>query len=205
MLAIDHRCTAFTRCPGRRPARPISSAGMAASMARTMSGWRYQHSAADTRMYGVTGMRADSRAVRSAVIARETSEWSVIRRLASARTSRTDNAFLSGAVDLDLGPGVGLAVGELHTHHARKVELAAHDPDVAAKRAAGAHDRGELVVQGCEEGGARVAHEGDDALGARVHQVEHVVGTGQQPPPPAHRRVVEHLGAPSHFFHRAGA
>src|SRR5438128_4711601 len=205
MLAIDHRCTAFTRCPGRRPARPISSAGMAASMARTMSGWRYQHSAADTRMYGVTGMRADSRAVRSAVMARETSEWRVINRLASARTSGTDDAFVPGAVDLDLGAGVGLAVGELHAHHARKVELAAHDPDVAAKRAAGAHDGGELVVQRGEEGGAGVAHEGDDALGASVHQLEHVVGTGQQPPPPAHGRVVEHLGTVAHLVHRAAA
>src|SRR5207247_3549765 len=119
MLAIDHRCTAFTRCPSRRPARPISSAGMAASMARTMAGWRYQHSAADTRMYGVTGMRADSRAVRSAVMARDTSEWRVISRLASAHTSGTDDALASRAVDLDLGPHVGFAVGELDAHHAR--------------------------------------------------------------------------------------
>src|SRR5437867_12602349 len=159
MLAIDHRCTAFTRWPGRRPARPISSADMAASMARTMSGWRYQHSAAETRMYGVTGMRADSRAVRSAVMARETSEWRVISRLVSARTSGTYDTLVSRAVDLDFVARVGFAVGELNTHHARQVELSAHDPDVAAERAAGAYDGRELVVQRGEEGRTRVPHE----------------------------------------------
>ena len=50
MFAIDQRCAAFTRIPGRRPAAPISSAGRERSMTRIMSGWRNQHSAAATRM-----------------------------------------------------------------------------------------------------------------------------------------------------------
>ena len=37
-LAIDHRETVFTRQPGRRARRPISSAGSAASMAAISSG-----------------------------------------------------------------------------------------------------------------------------------------------------------------------
>ena len=37
-LGTPHRCTVLMRVPGRRPVRPISSAGIAASMARTISG-----------------------------------------------------------------------------------------------------------------------------------------------------------------------
>src|SRR5437660_12917797 len=133
MLAIDHRCTAFTRQPGRRPSAPIAAAGMAASITRIISGWRYQHSTAATRMYADAGMSFDSRLVRSAVIAPLMPECQASNRLVAAWTSLaslnsgTHDAFGPGAVDLDRFAVAGLAAGEGGAHHARHLELAAHD------------------------------------------------------------------------------
>ena len=97
------------------------------------------------------------------------------------------------AVELDLGAVGRLGLVEHAAHHARHLELAAHDADVAARRAARADDPGELVVDRREERGAGVADQRDDALAPRVHQLEHVVRPVEHLPPPAHRRRVEHL------------
>ena len=61
----------------------------------------------------------------------------------------------------------------------------------------------QLVVHGCEERGAGVAHDGHDALGAVVHQRQHVVGALHPREPARDRRRVEHLGPPSQFAHPA--
>src|SRR5437764_15444890 len=121
MLEIDQRCTALTRIPGRRPAAPISSAGVALSIAVIMSGQRYQASAALTRMYAETGMRRDSSAVRSAVIAPLISAWYAMSSSAWARLSATDDAFRSRAVDFDGRAVGGLVPAELRAHHARQL------------------------------------------------------------------------------------
>ena len=60
---------------------------------------------------------------------------------------------------------------------------------------------GELVVDRRQERRAGVAHQGDDALGAGVHQGEHVVGPLHRQEPAAHRRAVEDLGPPSDLLH----
>src|SRR5438876_10144304 len=133
MLAIDHRCTAFTRQPGRRPAAPIVSAGKAASMTRIISGWRYQHSTAATTMYADTGMSFDSRLVRSAVIAPLMPECQASNRLVAALTSLTSlssgthDAFGPGAVDFDRVAVARLATGEGGAGRGRDVELAAQE------------------------------------------------------------------------------
>ena len=83
---------------------------------------------------------------------------SSMRRLAvstAVSASATDDRLVAGAVELDLGARVGLGAAEGAGHHAGHLELAAHDADVAAQRAARADDRGELVVDRREEGGAR--------------------------------------------------
>src|SRR5437016_776414 len=207
MLAIDQRCTALTRQPGRRPAAPIASAGMAASITCIISGWRYQHSTAATRMYADTGMSFDSRLVRSAVIAPLMPECQANSRLVAALTplasltSRTHDAFGPGAVDLDRIAVARLAVGERGAHHARHLELTAHDADVAPRRAARAHDSSELVVDRREERGARVANERHHPFGPRAHELEHVVGRLEGAPRARHRAVIEHLGAPPEVLH----
>src|SRR5581483_7106913 len=127
MLAADHRCTALTRDPGRRPAAPICSAGMAASMAVHRSGQRYQASAADTTMYADTGISFDSSDVRSIVIGLEISEWYAISRLASAfrsvmpvslhnwlRLRRTERTLASGARRRERDQGVRPSTGAGH-------------------------------------------------------------------------------------------
>ena len=77
-------------------------------------------------------------------------------------------------------------------HHAGHLELAAHDPDVAAHRPPVQMIPGELVVQRRQERRAGVAHHGDDALSPRVHEVQHVVRgrrAGATPPSPARGRT----------------
>src|SRR5438552_10058034 len=207
MFAIDQRCTALTRHPGRRPAVPIASAGMAASITRIISGWRYQHSTAATTMYADTGMSFDSRLVRSAVIAPLMPECQASNRLVAALTSLaslnsgTDDAFGPGAVDFDRVAVARLAIGEGGAHHARHLELAAHDADVAPRCATRADDGGELVVDRREERGACIADQCHDAFGPRPHELEHVVGGLHGAPRARHRVVVEHLGAPPEVLH----
>src|SRR5438270_11291861 len=123
---------------------------------------------------------------------------------ASALFSPTDDAFGSRAVDLDSRAIEGLVAVELGAHHARELELAADDADVAASRAAGADDAGQLVEDRREEGGARVPHESDDSLGARVEQGEHIVGRLEMAARTAHGLVVEDLLPPPHLLHRSG-
>src|SRR6266550_4790697 len=207
MLAIDQRCTALTRQPGRRPAAPIASAGMAASMTRIISGWRYQHSTAATTMYADTGMSFDSRLVRSAVIAPLMPECQANSRLVAALTSLaslnsgTHDAFGTRAVDLDGVAVPRLAIGERRAHHARHLELAAHDADVAPRRAARTHDGSELVVDRREERSAGIANESHHPLGPRAHELEHVIGRLHGSPRARHRVVVEHLGASPEVLH----
>src|SRR5439155_1175101 len=207
MFAIDQRCTALTRHPGRRPAAPIASAGMAASITRIISGWRYQHSTAATTMYADTGMSFDSRLVRSAVIAPLMPECQASNRLVAALTSLTSlssgthDAFGPGAVDFDRVAVARLATGEGGAHHARHLELAAHDADVAPRCAARADDGGEFVVDRREERRARIANERHHPFGPRPHELEHVVGRLHGAPRARHRVVVEHLGAPPEVLH----
>src|SRR5436190_6612189 len=100
---------------------------------------------------------------------------------ASARLSATDDALGSRAVDLDRGAVLWLFAVEGDTHHARQLELAADDADVAAAGTARADDTGQLVEDRREERGARVPHQGHDAVGAGVEQGQHVVGRLQVP------------------------
>src|SRR5262249_50865069 len=125
-------------------------------------------------------MSALSREVRSSVSDLEIGPWYPISRLAVATASveapsGTDDRLVPRAVELDLGAALRLGARERATHHAGHLELAAHDADVAADRAARADDGRELVVDRGQEGGPGVSHERDDALGAGVHQVQHVV------------------------------
>src|SRR5436190_13831951 len=120
-------------------------------------------------MYAVTGIRALSSEVRSSVSAFEIGAWYEMSRLAASMgdsVSATDDRLVAGAVELDLGARGGLVPGEGAAHHARHLELTAHDPDVAPRRAARAEDRGELVVDRCEERRAGVAHQGDHSVGS---------------------------------------
>src|SRR5688572_10751450 len=87
-------------------------------------------------------------------------------------SSATDHRLLAGAVELDLAPRGGLVGAERAAHHARDLELAAHDADVAPHGAARADARGQLVVDRREERGTGVAHQDDDALRSGVHQLE---------------------------------
>src|SRR5918993_1346829 len=94
-------------------------------------------------------MSALSSEVRSSVRAREMGAWYPMSRLARATddsASATDDRLGRCAVELDLRSGGRLVAREGARHHTRHLELAAHDPDVAADRAARADDRGELVV-----------------------------------------------------------
>ena len=87
-------------------------------------------------MYAVTGMSADSSAVRSAVIfPRDVAvvEERLVDRVAIGhrRSDRSDDAGLAGAVDLDLGAVGRDPVGEHGRHDAGHLVLAADDADVA--------------------------------------------------------------------------
>src|SRR5690348_264956 len=132
-------------------------------------------------------MRRDSSDVRSSVRAFAIGAWYSMSRLASSIGSATDDPLLARAVELD-GRAVGrlAATGELDRHRARHLELAAHDPDVAAGRAARADDARELVVERGEERRAGVADQGDDPVRAGVHEGEDVV------------RALHHLELPGH-------
>src|SRR5205807_227767 len=100
---------------------------------------------------------------------------------ASARLSPTDDALRSRAVDLDEGAVGRFAAVEGDRHHAGQLELAADDPDVAPASAARAHHGGQLVKDRREERGARVPHQGDDPVRARVEERQHVVWRLQVP------------------------
>src|SRR5690349_382841 len=123
-------------------------------------------------------MRALSSDVRSSVRALEMGPMYSMMRLACSTGvswSATDDRLRAAAVELHLGTGRRLVAAERGAHHAGDLELPADDADVAADGAAGADDRGELVVDRREERGARIAHEDDATLSARVHQIEDVV------------------------------
>src|SRR4051794_20380238 len=154
-------------------------------------------------MYAVTGMSLDSSDVRSVVSAFAIGLWYSMRSSVRARSTGSDthDRLGAGAVELDLRAIGRLAVRERRAHRAGHLELAADDADVAANGAARAHDAGELVVDRREERCARVAHHRDDALGAGVHQREHVVGTVEQAPDTPHGCRVEHLRSPPHLLH----
>src|SRR4051812_2876031 len=94
---------------------------------------------------------------------------------ASALRSATHDPFGARAVDFDGRAVCGFSPVEGSAHHARQLELTADDADVAATRAAGAHNARQLVEDWREKGGARVSHESDDALCARVEKGKDVV------------------------------
>src|SRR5438477_10930569 len=121
--------------------------------------------------------------------------------LTSAVRSTTDDPFGTGAVDLDLAPVGRFAVDEGGAHHAGQLELAAHDADVAAPRAARAQDGGELVIDRGKKGRPGVAHERDDAVGAVVEQVQDVVGRLEMTADALHRSMVEDLLPPAELAH----
>src|SRR3954454_6106403 len=154
-------------------------------------------------MYAVTGMSLDSSDVRSVVSALAIGLWYAMRSFVRARPTGSDthDRLVTGAVELDLRAIGRLAVRERRAHRAGHLELAADDADVAADRAARAHHAGELVVDRREERRSCVTHHGDDALGAGVHQLEHVVGTVEQAPPAPHRPRVEPLRPPPPLVH----
>src|SRR5688572_18712642 len=85
-------------------------------------------------------------------------------------SSATDDRRLARAVELDLVAGDWLVAVELAAHRARDLELAADDADVAPQRAAGADDRGQLVVDRREERRTGVPHQRDHPFGAGVHE-----------------------------------
>src|SRR6266540_8083 len=153
------------------------------------------------RMYAVTGISADSSAVRSAVIAPEIFPWYRIQRFSSRfsmrpllSTERAQQAVVAGAVDLD-----PVAVGRLgiegRPHDAGDLVLAADDPDVADGRARQAHHGRQLVEERREERRPGVGHTRDDATGRQVHELEDVVGILEPPPLALNRGRREDLGA----------
>src|SRR5438309_1656866 len=152
-------------------------------------------------------MRADSRAVRCAVMAPDTSPWYAMSRSTSDLVSRcrrdsgTHDSLGPGAVDLDLGAVGGRVAVERGAHHTGQVELAADDTDVAAGCAAGADHGRQLVVERRQERGPRLLHQRDHATGTVVHEGEHLVGTVHGLQRPAHGRMIEDLLPPSDVPH----
>src|SRR5918994_378376 len=152
-------------------------------------------------------MSADSSAVRSAVIALEIFPWYSIQRLSSDLSIRTTKqAVVAAAVDLDAVPVGGLGV-ERRAHDARDLVLAAHDPDVADRRARQADDRREVVEHRGQERRAGVGDAGDDPVRRRVHELQDVVGILEPSPFALDGRGLEHLrpAADDLVSHASGA
>ena len=108
-----------------------------------------------------------------------------MRRLASAFSSVAASAHgrLPSAPEQSTStssPSAGSPSGNAHAHHARHLELAADDADVAARRAARADHGGELVVDRGQEGGAGVPHERRRRRRRPCPSGQHVVGAVQR-------------------------
>lgn len=147
----------------------------------------------------MTGINADSNAVRSAVIAPEIRPWNrnhsltrSVRSVAVTSAGRPDDTDLVAAIHFDDCAVDGHTSGEIRRHQARNPVLPADDPDVTRRRARHAHDGGELVENRSKERRAGILDSGNHTFCTGVHQAQDVVRRLQHPPDSAHRFGAEH-------------